>query len=145
LGTAGTALNNHTDLLLYSTRRSAGDAAAAGGGADALYLCMLALLFQPGDVRTSFPFHLHNILSLSSPSSGPHRHAQVNLQRRLGSDCLSEMQSSHVTETDEGGASQQLEEPTVEEVVMLLLSKLEPSGILDRQRNNPPSTVSLDV
>jgi hypothetical protein len=92
------------------SRTSAGSTSKlAGEGSDALYLCLLSLLFQPGD---------------------------INLHQRLNSDCIADTQSADAPEAaGDSSAGKVAATPVkhpVEEVVMMLLSKLEPSGILDR-------------
>jgi hypothetical protein len=91
-------------------RKSIGAGApTAGEGADALYLCLLSLLLHPGD---------------------------RDLQQRLGMpkiDCDSARDVLH----DAAGEDSQAAPATapaaqVDDIVMVLLSKLEPSGILDR-------------
>ncbi len=101
------------------SRKSAGaEGGTAGEGADALYLCLLALLFQPGESI------LHE--RLGSEWS----HAQA------GGEALDVLHSGESWEPSADAAAASSTpgpvEPLVEEVVMLLLSKLEPSGILDR-------------
>jgi hypothetical protein len=101
------------------SRKSAGtDCSTAGEGADALYLCLLALLFQP---RESI---LHERLG----SDWSHVQASGEALDALHSGEAVEPSADAAAAS---GAPGQVE-PLVEEVVMLLLSKLEPSGILDR-------------
>lgn len=101
------------------SRKSAGaDGGAAGEGADALYLCLLALLFQPGDSI------LHDRLGSDW------------LHGKVGGEALDVLHSGEAWEPSADAAAASSApgpvEPLVEDVVMLLLSKLEPSGILDR-------------
>jgi hypothetical protein len=76
----------------------------AGEGADALYLCLLSLLMQPGD---------------------------RDLQQRLGMSKLNREMSRDVTEVTAADNAAAAAAP-VNDIVVMLLSKLEPSGILDR-------------
>jgi hypothetical protein len=73
----------------------------SGEGADALYLCLLSLVFQPGDRE---------------------------LQKRLVLSTSVSRDAEAPAEESEEGSSRL----TVEDIVMILLSKLEPSGVLDR-------------
>jgi hypothetical protein len=82
------------------SRASAGSD-ISGEGADALYLCLLSLVFQPGDRE---------------------------LQKRLVLS-TSVLRDADATAEDSEEVSSRM---TVEDIVMILLSKLEPSGVLDR-------------
>jgi hypothetical protein len=82
------------------SRASAGSD-ISGEGADALYLCLLSLVFQPGDRE---------------------------LQKRLVLSTSDSRDAEAPAEESEEGSSRL----TVEDIVMILLSKLEPSGVLDR-------------
>ena len=83
----------------HSRARAGSD--ISGEGADALYLCLLSLVFQPGDRE---------------------------LQKRLVLS-TSVLRDADATAEDSEEVSSRM---TVEDIVMILLSKLEPSGVLDR-------------
>ncbi len=89
-----------------SSRKSVGSGApTAGEGADALYLCLLSLLLQPGD---------------------------ADLQQRLGMSRLERRESDEAGAGDSEAPDAAPHSPPVDDIVVMLLSKLEPSGILDR-------------
>jgi hypothetical protein len=89
-----------------SSRKSIGSGPpTAGEGADALYLCLLSLLLQPGDAE---------------------------LLQRLGMSRLERHESDEAGAGDSEAPDAAPLHPPFDDVVVMLLSKLEPSGILDR-------------